>query len=283
MKKRQKPLLLHSTKKQVMAFLLFGIAGLAFAAKPSVNVYKLTYEGVSPKTADSINDAIYSFIAEVKDYTIRDFRNQPTPADTSLIKSNFIFYGNIAGDSDGVKINLVLKNVSDDTTRLISKHYASSNIILIESRALVNDLFSSYSIQGEPSDSSQAKSKKQAPTDILGRWNGESGISSITLLPNNRAIIALKSGVSISAVTDLKGNKLTVTQKSSVSAKQFSDLPAVIAQEAIKKAKPLKWVFRVSDDMMKLTGTKLATEIAHNGKAITAVRFVEVPVVWTRQ
>lgn len=260
-------------------FCLGFIAGFAFA-EPSVNVYLLNYDGISEQNAGSINEAVFSFISELKDYKINDCRTFPVPVDFSSVTSDFMFYGKITGTDKSVNLQLILRNVTSGTTRLLSKEYANINLILIESRTLVKNLFDQSYILEAPSKDNKNNQDSFEKDGIIGRWKGEKDVKSITLLPNNRGIIVFDNNISISVETVLKGNKLTIKQRGQVSERQFEGLPL----EAVKKAlagKPVfVWHLEFFPAENKISGKRVELKLIHDGKTVKKIEEAETLVTW---
>ena len=133
----------HSGKKTVyIAFLLLIGIFPVFSAPPRVAVYQLQASAMNEKTVKTVDNLVFSFIKELKSYTILDLRTQPVPVEfPEELGIDFIFFGALQELPEGIKLELILKGKEEQVTRIISKVYENINRILLDSRLLVLNLF----------------------------------------------------------------------------------------------------------------------------------------------
>ena len=109
---------------------------------PTVAVYSLSSTESTNTISHTVNDLIFSFIRELRTYRIVDMRSESLLDNLGIPDGvEFIFYGSLQEQPDGIKLELVLKGGPDMVTRKISRVYENSNRILLESRLLVRELF----------------------------------------------------------------------------------------------------------------------------------------------
>jgi hypothetical protein len=266
---------------------------------PAVAVYSLASNDVGENVSKTVNDLVFSFIRELRNYRVIDLRAEATPRDLGVPDgADYIFYGNLVSQADGIKLELVLKGGPQRVTRLISRVYENSNLILLESRILVRDLFDTSvalpdaelppTAQGTRSDSNPAPEKGSLGpvTDIdalAGSWRGESGVEKVMLLRGGRGVAVLSSGVSIPLELMLSDGTLVVRQKGPQNIRQFIDLPDPVARQAVSVAPPLEWYLMVSSDQKTLGGTKKTVRIKNDGKNILTMENVSIDVIWSRE
>ncbi|MCD1654609.1 hypothetical protein K7J14_07815 [Treponema zuelzerae] len=290
-----------------LLFILFACfyADLFGQGLPVVAVYSLQYENTPTTVVKTVNDIVFSFIREQRNYRIIDLRNEPLREDLSVPEgSDFLFYGTLLSRSDGMKLELVLKGGVDQTTRIISRVYENSNKILLESRLLVRDLFDrSIALPDPPSPDETLSASTQQSSNVLiapkqdepyslkkvtdldslsGSWQGESGIEKIMILRGGRGVAVLESGISISLELIRGENELIIRQKGSVHIRQFLDLPDAVARQAVSIVPPLEWRFLSTEDDSKLIGTSFGVVIKHDGKNILTMEPKQEKIEWSR-
>jgi hypothetical protein len=259
---------------------------------PVVYAYSLESTDTSDPVYLSVNDLIFSFIQELRTYRIIDKRPESVLPDTPVpAGADYLFFGSLNRQQDGIKLELVLKGGPMAITRLISRVYDNSNRILLESRMLVRDLFD-QSVRLPDSGTNTAKAViPESGTDLVpvadtdslaGSWHGEQGIEKVMLLRGGRGLAILTSGVSLPLELSLSDGNLIIKQKGIVSSRQFIDLPEPVARQAANIAPPLEWIFLVSGDQKTLKGKKKSVLIKNDGKNILSMENVTTEVVWTR-
>ncbi len=269
---------------------------------PSVAVFSLQSRDLSENITVSVNDLVYSFIRELRTYRIVDMRSDSLPLDMGVPDgTDYVFFGSISSQPDGIKLELVLKGGPLNVTRLISRVYENSNRILLESRMLVRDLFDQSVRLPDPDDPVHARStpeqekREERPPEennlvsvtsidsLAGSWEGEPGIEKIMLLRGGRGVAVLSSGVSISLEVIVSNGDLVVRQKGNANPRQFDDLPDPVARQAANIAPPLEWRFLISKDQNTLSGTKKTVVIKNDGENILTMENAEHQVSWVRK
>lgn len=269
--------------------MLISLLPQAIAAVPRVAVYPLQAPTMSAQTVQTVDNLVFSFMKELKNYIIVDSRTQPVPAvfpaDAAV---DFIFFGILKEVPEGIQLELVLKGKEDQVTRMISKVYENINKILLDSRLLVLNLFD-FSVRLEntavaSSDNPQAVDFGVIDTvdALAGSWKGEAGIERIMILRGGRGMAVFSSGVSISLEFKIDNGYLLVTQKGALQPRQFLHLPDDIARQAVSQINPPSWRFLVSADKKILSGTKTDAQIQYNDSSITGIQYDTALVEWLR-
>ncbi len=281
----------NNFKKYILLIFTFILLASFTFAEPSVAVFKLSAKNINKQTNIAINNAIFTFIKELKNYKVVDMRNNPLNDKTVFGKYDYVFSGRILGVKKGIKLELVLKNSSDEITRSINKVYRNSNLILLDSRVLVSDLFNNsstnlntaYKLVQDSMNEDINNDDLLPVTDLSvlsGSWKGEKGVERIEIMRGGRAIAMLSSGVSIFLTMKLDNGYLNIKQSSAPLAKQFVNLPDLIAKKASNMGKTPSWKFKISKDNKILSGMKTDIEIKHNEQDIISMKKVQIPVTW---
>ena len=277
--------------KKVYITLLFLLISLppALSALPGVAVYQLQAPAISEQTAQTVDNLVFSFIKELKAYTIFDLRNQSVPADFPNDPAiDYIFFGALEEVPEGIKLELILKGRKDQFTRIISKVYDNISKILLDSRLLVFNLFD-FSVPLEQLARSLPQTAQntefgyiETVDSLAGSWKGEPGLDCVMILRGGRGMAVFSSGVSVSLDLKIDNGYLLVTQKGSLQPRQFLNLPDEIARQAVQKTNPPQWRFLVSPDKKILSGTKVDAQIQYNETAIISVKYDTATVEWLR-
>ncbi|HKL85058.1 MAG TPA: hypothetical protein VJ861_01865 [Treponemataceae bacterium] len=290
------------TKRLLPVLLVFLSINTVLIAQelPMVAVYSLVSIDTTETVRRTVNDLVFSFIREQRNYRVLDMRKDSLPEDLSIpAGSDYIFYGNLINRTDGIKLELVLKGGMYNTTRLLSRVYENSNRILLESRMLVRDLFDQSVALPEPEfvEIPQVVSLIDSESygfednllqvknidSLSGSWRGGEGIEKVMILRGGRGVAIFDSGISISLELIIGNNELFIKQKGPLSIRQFLNLPDLVAQQAVSIVPPLEWRFRVTPDFKKLVGVNKTVSIKHDGKNILSMENIEVKTVWLRE
>lgn len=277
-------------KKVYIALLLLLISlPQVLSALPGVAVYQLQAPAISEQTAQTVDNLVFSFIKELKAYTIFDLRNQSVPVDFPKNPAiDYIFFGALENVPEGIKLELILRGRKDQVTRIISKVYDNINKILLDSRLLVFNLFD-FSVPLEQLARSLPQTEQstefgyiETVDSLAGSWKGEPGLDRVMILRGGRGMAVFSSGVSVSLDLKIDNGYLLVTQKGSLQPRQFLNLPDEIARQAVQKTNPPQWRFLVSPDKKILSGTKVDAQIQYNETAIISVKYDTATVEWLR-
>ena len=264
-------------------------AGSMLYASPTVGVFKLESKNITEQTTATISNAIFSFVKELKKYDIVDMRSTPVTETDAQQRFDYVFAGKITGLENGIQLELMLKNSSDKITRQISKIYQSVNLILLDSRVLVSDIFDksvnlSVTYNPEDSDSKENSEVEEVKNiDILsGSWQGEEGLERVELMRGGRGIALLSSGITILLQIRIHEGYLTINQSGKPMPRQFINLPDEIAKKAAEMGKTPSWKFLVSADNKILVGEKTDIEIIYHGNTLVSVNEVIKKVRWIK-
>ena len=277
------------TKTVYITLMLLLCLQSLLSALPGVAVYQLQAPAISEQTAQTVDNLVFSFIKELKTYTIFDLRSMSVPTtfpdDTAI---DYIFFGVLEEAPEGIKLELVLKGRQDQFTRIISKVYDNINKILLDSRLLVFNLFDfsipleQLAISAPQNEQSTEFGYIETVDSLAGSWKGEPGLDRVMILRGGRGMAVFSSGVSVSLDLKIDNGYLLVTQKGSLQPRQFLNLPDEIARQAVQQTNPPQWRFLVSPDKKVLSGTKVDAQIQYNETSIISVNYGSATVEWLR-
>ena len=279
----------RGTKLYIALLLLLISLPSVLSALPGVAVYQLQAPTMTEQTAQTVDNLVFSFIKELKTYTIFDLRSQSVTADFPNDPAiDYIFFGALEEVPEGIKLELILKGRKDQVTRIISKVYDNINKILLDSRLLVFNLFD-FSVPLEQLARSLPQTEQNTEfgyidtvDSLAGSWKGEQGLDRVMILRGGRGMAVFSSGVSVSLDLKIENGYLLVTQKGNLQPRQFLNLPDEIARQAVQKTNPPQWRFLVSSDKKILSGTKVDAQIQYNETAIISIEYDTATVEWLR-
>ena len=295
---RKVPLQMGNIRRCLLLFVLVMVPNIAALSQgvPAVAAYSLTAHDGGESVSRIVNDLVFSFVREQRNYRIIDLRNEPLPSDLAVPDgADYIFYGNLSSQPGGIKLELILRGGPKDVTRLISRVFENYNRILLDSRLLVSALFDQSQALPDPEVLTEPESPPvpaaPGPGDLLpvrdmdslaGAWSGEAGVEKVVILRGGRGVVYLASGVSLFLELTLSGDELVVRQKGSPSPRQFMDLPDPVAKQAADIVPALEWRFRISSDRKRLSGIKKTVTIRHDGQNIISMENLVLATDWLR-
>lgn len=268
----------------ITVFFCLSVFSVSLYSAPKVAFHKLEGKNISPQLEKTLNDVIFSFMRELKNYTVEDLRDSVDSGN-----ADFIFTGNIIGLENGIKLELILKNSNSTVTKFIAKEYESSNKILLESRVLVKELFEQSAALSSKKNGEKAASDESTDfvsvsdiDSLAGAWLGEDEIEKVMIMRGGRGVAIWISGISLLLDLKISSGSLIITQKGAPQPRQFVNLPDNIAALASKSVKPIVWEFKTDADKKLLTGLKKTYLIKHNNSEIIEISEVAIPVVWRK-
>ncbi|AEH40133.1 hypothetical protein TPCCA_0183 [Treponema paraluiscuniculi Cuniculi A] len=269
--------------------ILFVLFAHAVHAAPRVGVYRLEVSGVPAHTETTINDALFSFIRELRGYHVVDCREQAVPHRFPEKGSlDYIFCGAMNLTPEGIRLAVALKGKDHNATRLLSKTYETAARILLDSRHLVRDVFDrSVPLTGNQTKTSGMRHTRAGEESIssldalAGSWHSTEEEERIVIVSEGRGIAVLRSGLSVPLKLKISDGVLVVSQKGAVNARQFSHFPPEIAQKLAQEARPLQWRFTKISGNNRLSGVRTAPVVRGAGHT-ASVEYEEVPEEWVR-
>ena len=285
--------------------LFLGSFSTLYAAPVPVAFLHMPSQAISDGLERTINEVVFSFTAEIKNYSVKDFGSISEKIAVSSPDILYVFTGNIIGFEGGIRLELCFKNKNCEVVRYLAKDYEGTAKILLEARLLVKELFelkdnvemaritrenankTSYKKEQNVSDIRsfvEDEFNKMFNVDSLaGAWYGEDGeIEKIMIMRGGRGVAIWSSGISLLLDVKLEDGILTVSQKGVPQPRQFVSLPDNIANIAAKSAKPIVWQFSIDQDLKVLSGLKRMSAVQYANDKIVSISEVSVPTVWHR-
>lgn len=284
--------------------LFLGSSRLLYASPVAVAFLHMPSQDVSVGLERTINEVVFSFTGEMKNYSVKDFGEKSEKDAISSPEIIYIFTGKIIGFEGGMRLELSFKNKDLTMVRYLARDYDGVSKILLESRLLVKELFE-LKDNVEMARMTWENAKKTAPTkekldniksfveeefnkifsvdSLAGSWYGEDGeVEKIMIMRGGRGVAIWVSGISLLLDVKLEDGILIISQKGVPQPRQFVNLPDNIASIAAKSAKPIVWQFSVDENLKVLSGLKRMSAVQYANDKIVSISEVSVPAVWHR-
>lgn len=284
-------------KLVIISIAFFSMNVALGASTVRVAFFRLEGEGVSNQLEKAINEVVISFTNEIKGYIIEDL-GQSSEENVKIADDvDYVLTGKLLSISQGVRLELILKNKQRKVIRSVSKDYESSNKILLESRLLIKELFEGQDVasineneNAEPKENIEKNQLEESDfkpisnlDSLAGAWYGEDGeVEKVMIMRGGRGVAIWVSGISLLLDLKLENGSLIVTQKGFPQPRQFVNLPDNIASLAAKATKPIVWQLNIDQDLKILSGLKKTSTIKYNNSEIISISEVSVPVKWHR-
>lgn len=275
------------------------------AAPTAVAFVHMHSQDISPALERTINEVVFSFTTEIKNYSVKDFGDTLEKIAIASPEILYIFTGNIVGFEDGIRLEIYFKDKNLERVRYLAKDYEGTSKILLESRLLVKELFelkdsidlarisfenarNSLPQNTQPENDIRSFVEEEfnkifSVDSLAGAWYGEDGeVEKVMIMRGGRGVAIWVSGISLLLDVKLENGILTISQKGVPQPRQFVNLPDNIANIAAKSAKPIVWQFSVDQDLKVLSGLKRMSSVQYANDKIVSISEVSVPTVWHR-
>ena len=284
---------------------VFSSFHVVHASPTAVAFVHMHSQDIAPALERTINEVVFSFTTEIKNYSVKDFGDTLEKIAISSPEILYIFTGNIVGFEDGIRLEIYFKDKNLERVRYLAKDYEGTSKILLESRLLVKELFelkdsidlarisfenarNSLPQNTQPENDIRSFVEEEfnkifSVDSLAGAWYGEDGeVEKVMIMRGGRGVAIWVSGISLLLDVKLENGILTISQKGVPQPRQFVNLPDNIANIAAKSAKPIVWQFSVDQDLKVLSGLKRMSSVQYANDKIVSISEVSVPTVWHR-
>ena len=136
----------------------------------------------------------------------------------------------------------------------------------------------------ETSDNESWAAKEPSLKDLAGTWKGDKGIESVKIKSDGSAVANLGGWNSMKLTVAVEDDQVVVCQDEPNSPKLYMNtFPYSIAVQAAELARPMRWVFSLSQDKKMLKGIKESTYFQiDKGKVLSADNSYSRSAVWIR-
>jgi len=186
-----------------------------------------------------------------------------------LLSADFLLSGNIGALDNKWVLTLEVIKVQNGEKKSVSNIYKSMSELALDSHALVRQLFTDT--REESAQETGRTARSIDVEQLYGLWQGDSGIENVRILSRNKALATLSSGAQMELSYRIEGDSVEFNQTSANTLRYFYPAPYAIAVQMVEIAEPVKWVFKLSDDGKRLTGSKFGTAVRYERDTILEI------------
>lgn len=291
----------------LLLFSLFQPLSAQDARVRVVELDRISGDGVQDKELEALERVIASYVVEMDGYKVVDANgaeiaavdpSTPHPAPPQVESPD---KGAVAEFSLSARINrsgklfvftIERRDATTGEKKSVSQRFASVNDIVLKARSLTRRLFGQDdSVQPAATDPSSGLAdipKSKAPlsfTALAGFWKGDKGLDRVRISRDGKGSAILNSGVSMKIKLSVQDGRVIVEQDQPSLAAFFSSpsFSSDTAQEIADKARPMRWIFSVSENGDSLTGIKESVAVQRGSDGILKIdNGYTRDAVWTR-
>jgi hypothetical protein len=248
--------------------------------------------GVSENETTSLRSLVLSYVdsyrffrivdSDARDLVLREqsFSQSPasTPEDSSppggLLHGDFLMTGSIGRVQDRYILTVEITRVSSADSHRFSESYDSLNRVMLQCRDFVRSFMESIAPSAQPQsvlpDKVQPDSRSSGSAfrsqvnveDVAGIWQGDRGLSTVRLYLDGRGTAGLPGAV-MKLRVESSGDTVSIIQdQPNIPEFYMSSLIGYgLAKTIAKDARPMRWIFRLTEDGSTLAGRKETTAV----------------------
>jgi hypothetical protein len=121
-------------------------------------------------------------------------------------------------------------------------------------------------------------------SNLVGTWKGDKGLENVRLLPNGTGIAVLSGGGTMKVRITINADQILVVQDQPNDAAMYKSafVSFDVAKKIAAQARPMRWVFTLSPDGLKLDGTKESVSISGDGSSLKVDNTYQREATWVR-
>jgi hypothetical protein len=286
-----------------------------------VKVGDIDGQDISESERDTLERMVASYVVELGNFKVIDAKGtelalseqeaavnlSPESAKTgSLLSPDYLLSGRIGRLGDSFVFSLENTKVKTGEKKSVYDSYPSVNDIVLKARSLTRRIFGAEDVEARsagPAAAGQAESdaaRKAAypgpgsvpaatsPLSLnllIGTWSGDKGIETIRIYKGGKALATMSSGYSLKLKASVQDGRYLVEQdQPNVPALYASaSYSSAVAKEIAQQARPMRWIFQISEDRKTLAGIKesVAVQKKPGGELIVNNEYAR-EAVWTR-
>ena len=196
----------------------------------------------------------------------------------NLLSADGIISGELIGRNERMYLSIhLVKTESGETIMAEFKDAASFADLLADAGRIVNRLFDL--------EKSPGHNVTVTPDMVSGEWKGDKGIDSVYIDSNGWGKAYFNSWNSMRIRVTIEGNSCVIEQAEPNAPKMYTTIFSyTVALQASDLARPMKWIFELSEDLQTLTGEKYTSYFEiENNRIISVDNEYKRPAVWERR
>jgi hypothetical protein len=253
----------------------------------------LTASGIGESEASMLERLIVSYIAELRQFRIIDAKGQDLALSetesalslgvTSLaalpLAADYIVTGALGKIGEVFIITLENTKVASGEKISVSDTALTISDIVLRSKDLTLSLFgrtpAAKPVQGSvtvqsPASISEPVREKPLMSELVGTWRGDKGLETVRIFQNGTGLAVLSGGGTLKLRISIDTDTIIVMQDQANSPSMFrtGTVTLEMARKLTEEARPMRWVFKLSENGQHLWGSKETVSISGSGAAM---------------
>jgi hypothetical protein len=223
-----------------------------------VRIVPFTVENVRADEGKLIESLVVSYLSDMDGITVFS----GTGGEGRDAEESYELSGNIVLEKDNRVLYLNLNNPVKNLQKTQVYTYKTASDLALNVRSIVEDYFP------ELSQKTRREQDEALPINrlnIIGTWQGDSGVEIVRLSPNGKALAIFSSGSSMELSWTIEDRMLIITQVSPPSYRFFYPMPEQVARTIAEEADPMVWKFFLYENGAVLRGTVESTSAEYSG------------------
>jgi hypothetical protein len=275
--------------------LLLPPMGAQTASVKVVELSEVSGEGVSAQQLESLGQMIASYLVEMDGYRVIDAAGTELASSESIIAPpldaspqlrrlpDSRIRASIKKSAKGYLFTLEKLDTASGEKQTAGGSFPSYNDIVLRARSLTLKAFGLD--EGRAESPSAAQGGPEGIESLAGSWKGDKGLDRVRVFKDGSASAILSSGAAMRLRLRLEGGKVIVEQDQPNAASFFAspNYSEETAREIARRARPMRWIFKISADGAFLSGTKESVAVQRGTDGVLKIdnNYVR-EAVWVR-
>lgn len=284
-------------------FVLLFTAALQYSVGQTqfvIKIGKFTSDVLSNEELTTLEKIVASYIAELGQFRIIDSKGQEVAlteiensaamgqsVNPQLLSPHYTITMHIGKLDNTFALTIEILKISTGEKRVKTELVSNLNEILLKTRPMLYALMGIQNVaQPGPSMPQNEVPFRKAiqVSDIVGVWKGDKGIDSIRLYADKTGIAVLSSGGTFKLRYKIENDTLIVEQDQKNTPEMYSSSTITLATAKViaQKARPQRWIFKLSESGQMLSGIKESIYVSGSGTTVNVDNSYTREAVWTK-
>lgn len=287
----------------LLLFVAISIASFVFAQQQQfvIKIAKFTSDILSNEELTTLEKIVASYVAELGQFRIIDSRGQEialteienslamgNTAQPQILSAHYAITMHIGKINQSFAIAIDIIKTATGEKRTKTEIVSSLNEILIAIRPMLYSLMGIQTVSPAQSLQTESGEYKFKPVlvvaDLVGVWKGDRGVETVRLYGDNTGIVVLTNGNTFKVKYQIIKDTLIVEQNQKNFPEMYVTPNITLATAAIiaQRARPQKWIFKLSDSGLMLIGIKESIYVTGSGTSITVDNTYVREAIWNK-